>query len=145
MSASDETPVHRKKSRRGEAAPRWFGEMGQADFEVEFYERILDRHPNYVVVLRALGEQLARRRMYARSLEIDRRLVNLVPHDCVARYNLACSLAMQGAPRQAIEELSRAIEYGYDDFGHLEIDPDLESVRKLPAYRDLLRQFGLES
>lgn len=145
MSASDETPVHRKKSRRGEAAPRWFGEMGQADFEVDFYERILDRHPNYVVVLRALGEQLARRRMYARSLEIDRRLVSLVPHDCVARYNLACSLAMQGAPRQAIEELSRAIEYGYDDFGHLEIDPDLESVRKLPAYRDLLRQFGLES
>lgn len=125
--------------------PRWFGEMGQAEFEVEFYERILDRHPNYVVVLRALGEQLARRRMYARSLEIDRRLVSLVPHDCVARYNLACSLAMQGAPRQAIEELGRAIEYGYDDFGHLEIDPDLESVRKLPAYRDLLRQYGLES
>ena len=97
MSAFDETPVHRKKSRRGEAAPRWFGEMGQADFEVDFYERILARHPNYVVVLRALGEQLARRRMYARSLEIDRRLVSLVPHDCVARYNLACSLAMQGA------------------------------------------------
>jgi tetratricopeptide (TPR) repeat protein len=145
MSASDETPVHRKSSRRIEPAPRWFGEMGQAEFEVDFYERILDRHPNYVVVLRALGEQLARRRLYARSLEIDRRLVSLVPHDCVARYNLACSLAMQGAPRQAIEELGRAIEYGYDDFGHLEIDPDLESVRKLPAYRDLLRQFGLES
>ena len=53
MSAFDETPVHRKKSRRGEAAPRWFGEMGQADFEVDFYERILARHPNYVVVLRA--------------------------------------------------------------------------------------------
>jgi tetratricopeptide (TPR) repeat protein len=145
MSASDETPVHRKPARRGESAPRWFGEMGQAEFEVDFYERVLARHPNYVIVLRALGEQLARKGMYARSLEVDRRLVSLVPHDCVARYNLACSLAMQGAPRQAIEELSRAIEYGYDDFGHLEVDPDLDSLRKLPAYQELMRQHGLES
>src|SRR6476646_6462199 len=144
MSAFDETPVRPKKPRRDEPPPRWFGEMGQAEFEVDFYERILARHPNYVTVLRALGEQLARKGMYSRSLEIDRRLVTLAPHDCVARYNLACSLAMQGSPRQAIEELGRAIEYGYDDFGHLEVDPDLESLRTLPAFHELMRQHGLE-
>ncbi|HEV2972035.1 MAG TPA: hypothetical protein VGY55_18825 [Pirellulales bacterium] len=145
MSASDETPVHPKPARRSQVSPRWFGDLGQVEFEVDFYERILARHPNYVIVLRSLGELLARKGQYARSLEIDRRLVTLVPHDCVARYNLACSLAMQGVPRQAIEELGRAIEYGYDDFGHLEVDPDLDSLRKLPAYQELLRQHGIES
>jgi tetratricopeptide (TPR) repeat protein len=142
MSAADETPVHRKGVRRAETAGRWFGDLGQLEFEMDFYERILARHPSYVIVLRALGELLARKGLYSRSLEIDRRLVGLVPHDCVARYNLACSLAMQGAARQAIEELSRAIEYGYDDFGHLEVDPDLESLRTLPAYQELMRQHG---
>jgi tetratricopeptide (TPR) repeat protein len=145
MSASDETPVHPKSARRNQGPPRWFGDLGQVDFEVDFYERILARHPNYVIVLRSLGELLARKGEYSRSLEIDRRLVTLVPHDCVASYNLACSLAMQGAARQAIEELGRAMEYGYDDFGHLEVDPDLESLRKLPAYQELLRQHGIDS
>lgn len=144
MSAFDETPVHRKKSRRGEAAPRWFGEMGQADFEVDFYERILARHPNYVVVLRArraVGSAenvcpVAGDRSAAGELGAARLCGPLQPR---------LQPRHAGHPRQAIEELSRAIEYGYDDFGHLEIDPDLESVRKLPAYRDLLRQYGLES
>jgi tetratricopeptide (TPR) repeat protein len=144
MSTSDDTPVRPKPTRRGESSPRWFGELGEVEFEVDFYERVLARQPNYVIVLRALGELLARKGQYGRSLEIDRRLVALVPHDCVARYNLACSLAMQGSARQAIEELGRAIQYGYDDFGHLEVDPDLESLRTLPAYQELLRQYGIE-
>ena len=61
-----------------------------------------------------------------------------VPHDCVARYNLACVLAQQAATREAIQELGRAIDFGYDDFGHLDNDPDLDSLRKLPAYRKLM-------
>jgi tetratricopeptide (TPR) repeat protein len=144
MSASDETPVHRPAARRGENVPRWFGDLEQAEFEVDFYERILARHPNYVVVVRALGEVLIRKGLYARSLEVHRRLVILVPHDCVAHYNLACGLARRAATREAIEELGLAIEFGYDDFGHSEIDPDLDSLRKLPAFRKLMRRHGIQ-
>ncbi len=146
MSAADETPTHPKSARRGSDSPaRWFGELDQVEFEVDFYESILARRPDYITVLRALGELLARKGQYARSLEIDRRLVTLVPKDCVARYNLACSLAMQGSHRQAIEELGRAIADGYDDFGHLEVDPDLDSLRSLPAYQALMRRHGIKS
>ena len=145
MASSDETPVHRQAARRGEASPEWFGALGQVEFDVDFYERILARHPRYVVVLRALGDVLFHTGLSARSLEVHRRLVTLVPHDCVARYNLACILARQTATREAIEELGRAIEFGYDDFEHLETDPDLDSLRKLPAYRKLMRQYGIQS
>ena len=55
------------------------------------------------------------------------------------------TLARRAATREAIAELGRAIEFGYDDFEHLEIDPDLESLRKLPAYRKLMRQYGIQS
>jgi hypothetical protein len=54
-------------------------------------------------------------------------------------------LARQAATREAIEELGRALDFGYDDFGHLDNDPDLDSLRKLPAYRKLMRQHGHQS
>src|SRR5581483_1594939 len=99
---------------------KWFGEFSQTDFDIEFFERVVERSPNYVQVLRLLGELLARKGLYDRSLVIDRRLVRLVPCDGVARYNLACSLAMCGHPRDAVRELRAAIEHGYADFGYLE-------------------------
>lgn len=144
MSNADKSPSGSKPARPADSAD-WFGELGLIDLQIQIYENILARNPDYVLVLRALGELLALKGRYDRSLEIDRRLVSLVPHDCVARYNLACALAVQGSPRQAIEELGVAMQCGYDDFGHLEIDPDLDSIRHLPAYQALLRQYGIDS
>ena len=144
MSSYEPSPLSPSPARKGKgAAPRWFGDLGLVEFQIEFFDRILSRNPNDTAILRALGELLALKGQYARSLEIDQRLVTLAPTDCVARYNLACSLAMQGSTGEAIAELSRAFQYGYDDFGHLEMDSDLDSLRKLPAYQDLLRQYGV--
>jgi tetratricopeptide (TPR) repeat protein len=119
----------------------WFGNLSQADFEIEFFERILVRRPDDVNVLRALGELLSRKGFWERSLKVEERLIELRPRDGIAHYNLACSLAMQGAAADAIDALARAIDHGYSDFGHLEVDPDLNSLRHLPAYRALLRRY----
>jgi tetratricopeptide (TPR) repeat protein len=130
----------------GRASPgTWFGDLDQSDFEIAFFERILERRPNYVDVLRQLGELLARKGQWARSLQVEKRLIHLRPHDGIAHYNLACSLAMQGAAGQAIDALTRAIEHGYRDFSHLEVDPDLESLRHLPAYRSLVARHRLRN
>jgi hypothetical protein len=56
-----------------------------------------------------------------------------------------CLIRPKPATREAIAELGRAIEFGYDDFEHLEIDPDLDSLRKLPAYRKMMREHGIQS
>jgi tetratricopeptide (TPR) repeat protein len=123
-----------------DTAPPWFGELSQVDFEIDFYQRLLARDCNNVSVLRSLGELLACKGLYARSLEIDRRLVELVPHDCIAHYNLACSLAMQGSIDDAVEQLQLAIDAGYDDFGHLELDSDLDALRTHPQFVALMRR-----
>ena len=122
----------------------WFGELDELDFEIDFFEQILRRQPNYLNVLRVIGELLSRKGLYDRTLEIDRRLVSLRPSDGIARYNLACSLARQGYPLIAVEELSNALELGYDDFAHLEVDPDLDSLRELPEFLSLIRRYGVE-
>jgi tetratricopeptide (TPR) repeat protein len=116
----------------------WFGNLGQLDFDIDFFERLLVRKADSVEVLRILAELVSRKGLVKRAVELDRRLVELMPDDFLARYNLACSLARAGRPDEAIDSLSRAILLGYDDLSHMETDPDLESLWEHPDFRALL-------
>jgi tetratricopeptide (TPR) repeat protein len=116
----------------------WFGPLKQLDFDIEFFESLLVRNPRAVEVLRVLAELVSQKGLVWRAVELDRMLVDLLPNDFLARYNLACSLARAGRPEEAIDALSRAILLGYDDLAHLEVDPDLDSLRGHPEFRELL-------
>jgi len=120
------------------ARPAWFGTLSQLDFDIDFFERLLSRRPDAVEVLRVLAELVSKKGDLPRAVEIDGRLVELLPADCLARYNLACSLARTGRNDEAVDALSRAILLGYDDLAHMESDPDLEGLRDHPDYRALL-------
>src|SRR5690606_37869095 len=100
-------------------APTFVSEQRGTDFEMEFFGRVLERSPNHADALRVQAELYSRRGDYAKSLPLDRRLAELLPHRCVVRYNLACSLAMTDRLVEAIEQLREAIRLGYDDFAHL--------------------------
>ncbi|MFM1997766.1 MAG: hypothetical protein RLZZ111_2153 [Planctomycetota bacterium] len=119
-------------------APGWFGDLEQLDFEIDFFERLLARDADSIEVLRVLAELVSQKGLVKRALELDRRLVARLPNDFLARYNLACSLARAGRPDEAIDALSRAILLGYDDLAHLEVDPDLDSLREHPDFKELL-------
>jgi tetratricopeptide (TPR) repeat protein len=116
----------------------WFGRLSQLDFDIDFFENLLARNGDSVEGLRVLGELVAKKGDVRRALEIDQRLVAVLPNDFLARYNLACSLALAGRPDEAIDSLSTALLLGYDDLAHLEVDPDLDSLRERPDFRSLL-------
>lgn len=117
-------------------------EQSQLDFDLAFFDCLLEREPNYVDVLRCQGELLTRKGLHERALKIDRRLVALLPDDCVVHYNLACSLALAGEPRPAIRALRAALEYGYKDLDYMLVDSDLDSLRSDPEFQELLREFA---
>lgn len=114
----------------------------QVEFEIEFLERILARLPDQQEVLRVLANLLIRKEELDRALALDRRLCALRPRDCVAHYNLACTLSLVGRAAESLLVLSRALQLGYRDFAHLEVDPDLDNVRRHPAYESLLASYG---
>jgi len=116
----------------------WFGTLGQLDFDIDFFDRLLARNGDSVEVLRVLAELVSRKGLVDRAVEIDRRLVERLPEDFLARYNLACSLARAGRSSEAITSLSTAIRLGYDDMAHMAVDPDLDSLRDIPDFRALL-------
>jgi tetratricopeptide (TPR) repeat protein len=116
-------------------------EMTQIDFELDFFGQILERHPDFVEALRCHASNLASKKRIAESLQIERRIIRLRPHDALAHYNLACSYALLKQPDLAIATLRNALELGYHDFRYIHQDRDLDSVRKDPRFRKLLREF----
>jgi len=119
-----------------------FHEMTQVDFELDFFGQILERHPDFLEALRCHASNLAAKKRVAESLQIDRRIIRLRPTDSLAHYNLACSYALLKQPDLAIATLRKALELGYEDFRYIQKDHDLDSIRKDPRFRKLLREFG---
>jgi tetratricopeptide (TPR) repeat protein len=116
-------------------------DQSQLDFELDFFSAVLQRYPDYVDVLRVLGNLLTLKGRYAEGLQVDRRLVQLRPTDALAHYNLACSYALLKRADQALKTLRRAIELGYRDFRYMREDRDLDAIRHDPRFRQLLREF----
>jgi hypothetical protein len=116
-------------------------DQSQLDFELEFFSGILVRRPDYIDVLRVMGNNLTLKGRFGQGLQIDKRLVQLRPNDPLAHYNLACSYALLKRPDQCFKSLRRAVELGYRDFRYMREDRDLDSIRHDPRFRQLMREF----
>jgi tetratricopeptide (TPR) repeat protein len=116
-------------------------DQSQLDFELGFFAGVLERSPDYVDVLRILGNLLTLKGRFAEGLRIDQRLVRLRPNDALAFYNLACTYALLNRADQSLRALRRCVELGYRDFRFMREDHDLDSVRHDPRFRQLLREY----
>ena len=110
------------------------------DFEIQFYEGIVKRSPQYIEALIPLAEAYTRKGLYKKGLEIDKCLASLCGDDPVVFYNLACSRALVGHKKEALAALKRAIELGYRDFAHLLKDPDLKSLHQELDFKKLCQR-----
>ena len=106
----------------------------QADFEIEFYERIRERNPHNIDVLLVLGDLFAEKKCHRRALQVDLKLAQLLPTSPLVFYNLACSHALTGQILESLAALKQAVAVGFNDFDHLEQDADLEAVRQHPEF-----------
>ncbi|HRI81519.1 MAG TPA: hypothetical protein PLF88_03725 [Opitutaceae bacterium] len=116
-----------------------------AAFEMGFFESVLKRTPDYTDVVEILGGLYTKHGRIADGLRMDRRLVKLQPANATAHYNLACSLALSKRPTDALRSLHRAVELGYRDFDWMSQDPDLEEMKKHPAFLELLGRLKPQS
>ncbi len=113
-------------------------EVKSLDFEISFFERLVEEAPNFVDALIPLAEAYTRKGLYAKGLHIDKRLSKLCPKDSTVHYNLACSYALLGRKKDSLLALFRAIKLGYCDFEHLKNDSDLKNLHNEPQFRQLI-------
>jgi len=101
-------------------------------------ERVLRNSPDDVRALYLSGGALitlGERQSGVARLE---RAVELRPHDFAVLYNTACSFALAGDSERALELLDRAVGTGRGFRAWIEQDPDLDSLRSLPRYKEIL-------
>jgi tetratricopeptide (TPR) repeat protein len=119
----------RKKMKRRESK--------DLDIKIQFMEGIVRRDPEYIEALQLLGDHYTQRGSYDKGLKVDEKLSRLEPGNPLVFYNLACSYSLIGEVDQAATALEKALALGYRDFKWLAKDPDLRTLRKHPAFRDI--------
>ena len=120
------------------------GQIGQ-EFLVDFYQVVTDRQPENLEALAELAQAHTRLGQWERGLELDRRLVRMLPEDPTIRYNLSCSLALTDRTLEALEALEEAIALGYDDVDYLLSDPDMDPLKDEPRFVELVRRLRLQT
>jgi tetratricopeptide (TPR) repeat protein len=118
----------------------FLADRSQLDFEIEFFGKLIAAVPAYSEVLRVQACNLTTKGRFQDGLAVDRQLVAVRPDDPTAHYNLACRYALLKQPDQALGSLRKAVELGYRDFRFMEQDHDLDSIRKDPRFRALVKE-----
>ena len=138
------TPGQQPKPAAASPALARLAAQPQIEFELDFFAALLERRPEFVEALKAHAKNLALARRHHDGVQYDRRITRLRPQDALARYNLACSLALIRHHDDALTELRRAVELGYRDFAFMMKDRDLDAIRRDPRFRALLREYDQE-
>ncbi|MCR4337556.1 MAG: hypothetical protein NUV91_07105 [Candidatus Omnitrophica bacterium] len=110
------------------------------DFEIQFYEGILQKKPDFLQALIAVGDLYTKKGLYQQGLAVDEKLSRLRPTDPYILYNLACSYSLVGRVDQAYEAIKKAIACGYEDFRFLERDEDLANLLRDPRFGEYFLQ-----
>ena len=85
---------------------------------------------------------LLRSNSVAEAEKVLHEAVELAPTHSTNLYNLACCKALLNKPQEALDWLEKSAEAGFTDFVHLARDPDLNSLRNLPRYKQLVARKG---
>ncbi len=108
------------------------------DFEIRFYESLLQKKPDFAQALAALGDLYTRKGLFEKGLTVDEQLAQLKPLDPIVLYNLACSYSLVNKLDKALKVIKRAVDCGYDDLDHLSKDPDLMNLRQDNRFKKYL-------
>ena len=76
-----------------------------------------------------------------KAVEFMNNVIEKDPNDAGNYYDAACLHSRMGELDKSIEFLQIALEKGFRRFSHLEMDDDLDAIRELPKYKELIRHY----
>ncbi len=108
------------------------------DFQIAFYEGILEKSQDFLQALMALGDLYTKKGLYEKGLNVDQKLAEIRPKDPLVLYNLACSYSLLGQVDLAYQAMKRALACGYNDFEYLLQDKDLANLLADKRFQQVL-------
>ncbi|MBQ5379202.1 MAG: tetratricopeptide repeat protein [Paludibacteraceae bacterium] len=99
-------------------------------------------------VLELEGEEVSAVRVYALlymgNAELALNLYNQILEEDPSAgnyYDAACLYSLLDRKEEAIRALTTSIEKGYRNFHHMEVDADLDNIREMPEYKELISKY----
>lgn len=92
--------------------------------------------------LNTRGCDLLRQQKYQEAIPFFEQMLEIVPNDDTALYNLACAYALMGQGDKACDYLERSFVAGFTNWEHVKKDTDLDSIRTNPKYVELMASQG---
>lgn len=113
----------------------------QYESAIEVFKKALELDPEYFNAQLSLGTTYLSMAFFDSASVHFQKAITINPQSSRAYYYLACSNARNSKSEDAIKALEKAFINGYNSYEFLIIEPDLESIRKLPAFINLLKKY----
>ncbi len=122
-----------------------YWDRGKFTEALEYYRKALARLPDDYLALIQAGGSARRIGEIGASAQYYRRAQAVRPDAWIPSYNLACLEAVSGRPEAALAALKEAVDRGLSRPEQLENDPDLDSLRSLPGFQEIVARVRAES
>ena len=57
-------------------------------------------------------------------------------------YDAACLYSIMNEKELALKHLDLSFQKGYRDFNHIKVDDDMDNIRELPEFKNLVQKYG---
>lgn len=105
----------------------------------QMFRTVLELDPQHRKAMQELGLSLHLQGQLDEAIVYHRKVARIREFARLGNYNIGCYHALNAEPNEAFQYLQTAIDLGFDDIGHIETDPDLDSLRFDPRYERLLQ------
>ena len=99
----------------------------------------LPAHAQDVNQLYAQANQAKKSGDYDKAIELYKKVLELSPDFAVGYYDLACTHALKGDRKDAINNLKKAVDKGYVYFERMKDDPDLKKLKNDKDFKAILK------
>jgi tetratricopeptide (TPR) repeat protein len=103
------------------------------------YKKILQLKPDYAPALIQSAVLSFNQNDYGEALTLLKHAVEIQPENAKLYYCIACVYSRQNQHDPAIEWLKKAVDKGYGNWDLLANDKDLDNIRHLPGYKELVK------
>ena len=117
-----------------------YAKQGKADLAKADYEKIIELEPtpdDYQVSMyayQALGN-------IEKAVEIMDTIIARDPTRAGAYYEAACLYSRMRQTDKALDYLEKSLSMGYKRFAHIAIDCDMDNLRDLPRFREMIKSY----
>ncbi|MEW5807150.1 MAG: sulfatase-like hydrolase/transferase [Acidobacteriota bacterium] len=114
---------------------------GRVKMAAKTFSEMERSYPDWPETYHMRGHMEIADKDFEKALQTFGRVIGIDPMNSEALYDSACMHSLLNRKEKALEFLDRSIAAGYDDFSHIQEDPDLTNIRDSEEYKTILNRY----